>query len=122
MGGYLSKSLDLKFSDIPGGALDSWAAVPAIGWFQIVSTIIFLELAYGATDPNKEPGDVGGITWIRYDDPEVKKFKLNAAQQRPRRDDGHHGHDHSQPAWCRFALPDCVVNARTHLQNSLCVA
>ena len=27
--GYLSKSLDLKFSDIPGGALDSWAAVPA---------------------------------------------------------------------------------------------
>ena len=63
--GYLSKSLDLKFSDIPGGALDSWAAVPAIGWFQIVSAIIFLELAYGATDPDKEPGDVGGITWVR---------------------------------------------------------
>ena len=63
--GYLSKSLDLKFSDIPGGALDSWAAVPAIGWFQIVSAIIFLELAYGATDPSKEPGDVGGITWVR---------------------------------------------------------
>ena len=63
--GYLSKSLDLKFSDIPGGALDSWAAVPAIGWFQIVASIIFLELAYGATDPSKEPGDVGGITWVR---------------------------------------------------------
>ena len=63
--GYLSKSLDLKFSDVPGGALDSWAAVPAIGWFQIVFAIIFLELAYGATDPSKEPGDVGGITWIR---------------------------------------------------------
>ena len=63
--GYLSKSLDLKFSDIPGGALDSWAAVPAIGWFQIVAAIIFLELAYGATDPSKEPGDVGGITWVR---------------------------------------------------------
>ena len=30
--GYLSKSLDLKFSDIPGGALTSYAAVPAIGW------------------------------------------------------------------------------------------
>lgn len=63
--GYLSKSLDLKFSDVPGGALDSWAAVPAIGWFQIVFAVIFLELAYGTQDPNKEPGDVGGITWIR---------------------------------------------------------
>ena len=82
--GYLSKSLDLKFSDIPGGALDSWAAVPAIGWFQIVAAIIFLELAYGATDPSKEPGDVGGITWVRYDDPEVKKFKLNAERNNGR--------------------------------------
>ena len=82
--GYLSKSLDLKFSDIPGGALDSWAAVPAIGWFQIVASIIFLELAYGATDPSKEPGDVGGITWVRYDDPEVKKFKLNAERNNGR--------------------------------------
>ena len=82
--GYLSKSLDLKFSDIPGGALDSWAAVPAIGWFQIVSAIIFLELAYGATDPSKEPGDVGGITWVRYDDPAVKKFKLNAERNNGR--------------------------------------
>merc|ERR1719271_715277 len=82
--GYLSKSLDLKFSDVPGGALDSYAAVPAIGWFQIVSAIIFLELAYGATDPSKEPGDVGGITWVRYDDPEVKKFKLNAERNNGR--------------------------------------
>merc|ERR1719164_87340 len=76
--GYISKSLDLKFSDIPGGALDSWAAVPVLGWFQIVAVIIFLELAYGTQDPSKEPGDVGGITWVRYDDPETKKFKLNA--------------------------------------------
>ena len=30
--GYLSKSLDLKFEDVPGGALDSYAAVPALGW------------------------------------------------------------------------------------------
>ena len=82
--GYLSKSLDLKFSDIPGGALDSYAAVPAIGWLQIVAFIIFLELAYGATDPAKEPGDVGGVTWIRYDDPEVKKFNLNAERNNGR--------------------------------------
>merc|ERR1712216_317438 len=51
---------------------------------QIVFAIIFLELAYGATDPSKEPGDVGGITWIRYDDPELKKFKLNAERNNGR--------------------------------------
>merc|ERR1719327_2382984 len=82
--GYLSKSLDLKFSDVPGGALDSYAAVPAIGWLQIVGFIIFLELAYGATPEGNEPGDVGGVTWIRYSDPEVKKFKLNAERNNGR--------------------------------------
>ena len=76
--GYISKTLDLKFEDIPGGALDSWAAVPALGWLQIVSFVVLLELAFGQQDPKKEPGDVGGVSWIRYDDPEVKKFKLNA--------------------------------------------
>merc|ERR1711988_34167 len=75
--GYISKSLDLKFTDIPGGALDSYAAVPALGWLQIVGFVIFLELAYGATPDGNEPGDVGGVSRIRYDDPEVKKFKLN---------------------------------------------
>jgi hypothetical protein len=68
--GYLSKSLDLKFEDVPGGALDSWAAVPVLGWFQIVAFIIFLELAYGATPPGTEPGDVGGISWVRSSAPE----------------------------------------------------
>jgi len=82
--GYLSKSLDLKFADVPGGALDSYAAVPVLGWFQIVAFVSFLELAYGAVDPTKEPGDVGGVSWIRYDDPEVKKFKLNAERNNGR--------------------------------------
>jgi len=82
--GYISKTLDLKFSDIPGGALDSWAAVPDLGWLQMVGFFAFLELAYGAQDPNKEPGDVGGVSWIRYDDPEVKKFKLNAERNNGR--------------------------------------
>jgi hypothetical protein len=81
--GYISKTLDLKFSDIPGGALDSWAAVPDLGWLQIVAFFSFLELAYGAQDPKKEPGDVGGVSWIRYDDPEVKKFKLNVRRRHP---------------------------------------
>merc|ERR1719331_3516980 len=82
--GYLSKSLDLKFADVPGGALDSYAAVPVLGWFQIVAFVSFLELAYGAVDPKKEPGDVGGVSWIRYDDPETKKFKLNAERNNGR--------------------------------------
>merc|ERR1719443_593248 len=82
--GYLSKSLDLKFEDVPGGALDSYAAVPALGWLQIVAFIIILELGYGATPPGNAPGDVGGPTWIRYDDPEVKKFKLNVERNNGR--------------------------------------
>jgi len=82
--GYLSKSMDLKFSDIPGGALESWAAVPTIGWLQIIAFVIFLELGYCKQDPDKEPGDIGGVTWIRYDDPEVKKFKLNVERNNGR--------------------------------------
>jgi len=82
--GYLSKSLDLKFADVPGGALDSYAAVPALGWLQIVAFIVILELAWGAKPPGNAPGDVGGPTWIRYDDPEVKKFKLNAERNNGR--------------------------------------
>merc|ERR1712066_1132402 len=42
------------------------------------------ELAYGATPEGNEPGDVGGVSWIRYDDPEVKKFKLNAERNNGR--------------------------------------
>merc|ERR1719478_1810456 len=82
--GYLSKTLDLKFEDVPGGALDSWAAVPDLGWLQIVAFVSFLELAYGAQDPKKAPGDVGGVSWIRYDDPAVKNFKLNAERNNGR--------------------------------------
>ena len=71
----------------PGGALTSYAAVPAIGWLQIVSFIIILELGYGATPKGNAPGDVGGPSWIRYSDPEVKKFKLNVRRQLCRRSD-----------------------------------
>lgn len=82
--GYLSKTADLKFEDVPGGALDSWAAVPLLGWWQIVAFISFLELAYGATPKGNAPGDVGGVSWVRYDDPTTKTFKLNVrAHTRP---------------------------------------
>ena len=39
---------------------------------------------YGATPPGNAPGDVGGPTWIRYDDPTVKTFKLNAERNNGR--------------------------------------
>jgi hypothetical protein len=39
--------------------------VPALGWLQIVAFVVFLELGFGATDPSKEPGDIGGPSWVR---------------------------------------------------------
>ena len=68
--GYLSTSMDLKFSDIPGGAISSWAALPAAAWFQIVLIISFCEVAFLKQDPAKAPGDVvpEGWAWARYPD------------------------------------------------------
>merc|ERR1712134_6418 len=37
---------------------------------------------FSADDPTKEPGDIaGGLPWVRYDDAEVRTFKLNAERQ-----------------------------------------
>merc|ERR1719460_1856131 len=68
--GYLSTSQDIKFSDIPGGAIASWAALPTAAWFQIVLFITFCEINFLKQDPEKEPGDVvpEGIPWARYPD------------------------------------------------------
>jgi light-harvesting complex I chlorophyll a/b binding protein 1 len=68
--GYLSKAEGIKFEDIPGGAISSWAALPTAAWFQIVIFITFCEINFLKQDPNKEPGDVvpEGIPWARYPD------------------------------------------------------
>merc|ERR1719231_126040 len=68
--GYLSKSLDLKFEDIPGTMLGSWASVPIWGWGQIVLLIMALESKVWKQDPAKAPGDVvpDGTPWVRYGD------------------------------------------------------
>merc|ERR1719253_2545149 len=34
--GYLSFAEDIKFSDMPGGAISSWAALPDLSWIQII--------------------------------------------------------------------------------------
>jgi light-harvesting complex I chlorophyll a/b binding protein 1 len=68
--GYLSTSMDIKFSDIPGGAIASWAALPTAAWFQIVLFVTFCEIYFLKQDPNKDAGDVVPDDWIwaRYPD------------------------------------------------------
>jgi len=76
----------LKFEDIPAGTLGSWAALPQAGWAQIVAVVAILDNSLFAQDPNREPGDVVGdrIPWVRYSDPLVKEFKLNAERNNGR--------------------------------------
>ena len=64
----------------------SWAALPQAGWAQIVAIVAILDNSLFAQDPNREPGDVVGdrIPWVRYSDPAVKDFKLNAERNNGR--------------------------------------
>merc|ERR1719287_444022 len=68
--GYLSKAEGIKFSDLPGGAIASWAALPTAAWFQIVLFITICEVLWLKQDPAKAPGDVvpEGVAWARYPD------------------------------------------------------
>jgi len=76
----------LKFEDIPGGAISSWAAVPQLGWLQIIALIAILEVSLFKQDPFKEAGDVvpDDFPWVRYDDEDVRTFKLNVERQNGR--------------------------------------
>merc|ERR1719393_631671 len=68
--GYLSKAEGIQFSDLPGGAISSWAALPTAAWFQIVLFISICEVLWLKQDPEKAPGDVvpEGAPWARYPD------------------------------------------------------
>merc|ERR1712228_969830 len=68
--GYLSKAEGIKFSDLPGGAISSWAALPIAAWFQIILFITFCEIYLLKQDPEKAPGDVvpDNWAWARYPD------------------------------------------------------
>jgi light-harvesting complex I chlorophyll a/b binding protein 1 len=68
--GYLSKAEGIKFSDLPGGAISSWAALPTAAWFHIVLFISICEVLWLKQDPAKAPGDVvpEGVAWARYPD------------------------------------------------------
>merc|ERR1719293_125006 len=89
--GYLSPSQGLKFSDVPSGCFASLEALPTAGWLQIMLTTCMMETGYFLFEyegyPNvgdKAPGDIGGDSWLRYDDPATKTFKLNAERQNGR--------------------------------------
>merc|ERR1712036_167589 len=86
--GYLSPSQDLKFADVPAGCFASLEAVPTAGWLQIMLLTCVQEAGTGfaskAQDPDGEAGDIALDSWVRYDDPEVKTFKLNAERQNGR--------------------------------------
>jgi light-harvesting complex I chlorophyll a/b binding protein 1 len=65
--GYLSKAEDIQFSDLPGGAISSWAALPTAAWAQIVLFISICEVLWLKQDPDKDPGDVvpdGVDVWL----------------------------------------------------------
>jgi hypothetical protein len=89
--GYLSPSQGLKFSDVPAGCFASLEALPTAGWLQIMAVTCMMETGYFLFEyegyPNvgeKAPGDIVGDSWVRYDDPETKTFKLNAERQNGR--------------------------------------
>merc|ERR1711966_398281 len=73
----------------PTGLIASLEAVPTVGWLQIMLTTCMIETGvfasksqtggYAGINPSDGvAGDIAGIPWVRYDDPEVKTFKLNA--------------------------------------------
>jgi len=71
----------------PAGLLASLESMPTAAWLQIMLTTCMMEtgyFAYEAQTADKEAGDIGGEAWVRYDDPEVKTFKLNAERQNGR--------------------------------------
>merc|ERR1719440_823563 len=89
--GYLSGSAELKFSDVPSGLFASLDAVPKLGWLQILAVALACETGYAgrafgvvAQESDREAGDIGGSGWVRYDDPEVRAFKLNIERQNGR--------------------------------------
>jgi len=85
--GYLSIAEDIKFSDMPGGTIASWAALPNLSWLQIVLVVALFDNSVFAQDPAKAPGDVIPFGWVRYEDTpgfSGKEFKLNAERNNGR--------------------------------------
>merc|ERR1712216_1057152 len=78
----------------PTGMIASLESMPTFGWLQIMLFCCMQETGAGNESSffslakpqtvDAEAGDIAGIGWVRYDDPEVKTFKLNAERQNGR--------------------------------------
>jgi len=89
--GCLSYPQTLKFADVPAGCFASLEAVPTLGWLQIMAFTAAAETGYAGTPQSivkqaddKEPGDIGGPGWVRYDDEGERAYKLNVERQNGR--------------------------------------
>merc|ERR1719352_2071238 len=85
--GYLSFAEDIKFSDMPGGTIASWAALPNLAWIQIILIVAVFDNSILAQDPAKAPGEVVPFAWVRYEDTpgfSGKEWKLNAERNNGR--------------------------------------
>merc|ERR1719164_97808 len=85
--GYLSFAEDIKFSDMPGGTIAPWAALPDLAWLQIILIVAVFDNSILAQDPKKAPGDVVPFAWVRYEDVpgfSGKEWKLNAERNNGR--------------------------------------
>jgi len=85
--GALSISQGIDYADVPGTLDGAYFGVPLAGWAQIVALIAALDIAVFRQDPAYDAGDCVQdlpIDWVRYDDPEVKAFKLNAERNNGR--------------------------------------
>jgi len=79
----------------PKGCIAALQSMPTAAWLQIMLICLCAETGWGqsplgafgygeAQTVDKEPGDIGGRAWVRYDDPEEKAFKLNVERQNGR--------------------------------------
>jgi len=85
--GYLSFAEDIKFSDMPGGTIASWAALPGLSWVQIVLIVALFDNSVFKQKTDGGPGDVIPFAWVRYEDKpgfSGKEFKLNAERNNGR--------------------------------------
>merc|ERR1719183_1231839 len=85
--GTLSLSQGIDYADMPGSLGGAYFGTPLAGWVQIVALIAALDIAVFRQDPSYPAGDCVQdlpIDWVRYDDPEVKAFKLNAERNNGR--------------------------------------
>merc|ERR1712216_327131 len=75
----------------PAGCFASLEAIPTFGWLQIMAFTCAAETGFSATpwaitkqEDDKAPGDIGGSSWVRYDDEGEKAYKLNVERQNGR--------------------------------------